>query len=167
MKKIWKYIAVYAAFLAQSIIFEDIKIFSCTPDILTAAVILAVFYTGHAEAACMGAFAGLIKDAVCGSLFGVNLLLYMYFALAVSLIFNKSSINSPVIMGLNSFGAVFAFKSMIFVFAMLTGRAIPIKMMLLNVFVNSVFASLVAFLFVFLLQTAKRRRPAGGKEAAA
>ena len=167
MKKALKYIIIYGIFLAQSIIFEDMKIFSCTPDFLTAALVLAVFYTGHKEAACLGAFAGLVKDAVCGSLFGVNLILYMYFALAVSLIFKKNSINSPVIMAFNSFVSVFAFKSLIFVLAKLAGSVIPFKTAILKVFVNSVFASLIAFLFVFLVQAAKKRRTTVDKEAAA
>ena len=84
MKSLLRVFGIYAAFLLQSLIFENINILSSTPDITVTAVIFAAVLCTPPEATALGAFAGVLTDAVCGRFFGVYTLLYMYLAACIS-----------------------------------------------------------------------------------
>jgi rod shape-determining protein MreD len=73
------------AFLLQSLLFQDIRIFSCSPDITLALLAIFAVSLDFVPAACLGAFAGLLTDVMYEQVFGINFLIYMFFALFVSL----------------------------------------------------------------------------------
>ena len=65
IKQLKSFAAIYIIFLLQSIIFENIKILSVTPNLLLAAVMIAAVFLNDTQAALLGAFAGLLVDVVC------------------------------------------------------------------------------------------------------
>ena len=64
MKYLLKLLGIYLAFLAQSLIFENIKILSCSPDILIVAIIMCAVSAETLPAAFLGATAGMIPNLV-------------------------------------------------------------------------------------------------------
>ena len=54
VRYISKALGIYLAFLAQTLIFENIKIFSCSPDILITAIIICAVSSDYMKAAALG-----------------------------------------------------------------------------------------------------------------
>ena len=158
MKYLFNFVGVYLAFLVQSLIIEKIKIFSCSPDILLATVVICAVSLGGFKAAAIGGFAGLVTDVFYGQVFGVNLLAYMYFALAVGLIVDKHTDNSPLLMGWVCFVSLTAYEIIISVLKALVGYSVSIGSVGSAVFVKGVFGALFAFFTVLVCQHVKKRR---------
>ena len=89
MKYVWKALGIYLAFLLQSLVFENLRIFSCSPDILVAVVIIVAVSEDFVPASILGGFAGLLCDVMYGEVFGISILLYIYLSLLVSLAADK------------------------------------------------------------------------------
>ncbi len=158
MKYLWKVLGIYLAFLAQSIIFEDIKILSCSPDILVVAIIMCSVSAGVLPAALIGGFAGLVADALYGNIFGINILIYMYLAIGVSLAVNDNTDNSPLLMSWVTFSAVAIMEIVLTVFKTLFGYPVTIGFLGANILVKGVFGAIFALAFVVLHQRIKNAK---------
>lgn len=157
MKYLWKFSGVYLAFLIQSLFLENIKIFSCSPDILTAVVVICAVSSGFKSASFLGAFAGLLIDVMYGKVFGINVLVYMYLALLVSMAVDEKNSNSPLIMGWVCFVSIAAMEIVLSVLKALLGRAVSVGNICADIFVKGFFAGLFALILVLLVQYIKKR----------
>ena len=106
MKYVWKALGIYVAFLLQSLIFENLRIFSCSPDVLAAVVIIVAVSEDFVPASILGGFAGLLYDVMYGEVFGISILLYTYLALLVGIAADRRNSNSPLIMSWVSFVSI-------------------------------------------------------------
>ena len=158
MKSVWKFLWVYLAFLLQSLFFENIKIFSCSPDILLTAVIICAVSMDFVPAAALGAFAGVMIDAMYSEVFGINVLVYMYLGLLVSLSADKRNCNSPLIMGWICFISVAALEIVTGVLKMLMLGTGGMGNLIRHIFVKGIFAGVVALLGVLLTELISKRR---------
>jgi len=64
MRILKKIAGIYLVFLIQSLFFENIKIFSCSPDLFVTAIIIAAVSEDFLPASMLGAFAGLLIDVL-------------------------------------------------------------------------------------------------------
>ncbi len=159
MKIAWKILGIFLAFLVQSLFFENLKLFSCSPDILVAVVIIVAVSENFVWASVMGAFAGLLIDVMYGQVFGINLLLYMYLALIVSIAADRKNLNSPLIMSWVCFVSIAAMEIVISVLKVGVGRNLTLGIICSNIFVKGIFAAVFALVFVLLsLKMEKRRK---------
>lgn len=158
MKYLWKFSGVYLAFLIQSLFLENIKIFSCSPDILTASVIICAVASGFKSAALLGAFAGLLIDVMYGKVFGINILVYMYLALLVSMAADEKNSNSPLIMGWVCFVSIAAMELVLAVLKSVLGEAVSIGNVCAGIFVKGIFAGVFALVLVLLVQHIKKTK---------
>ncbi len=158
MKTFYKFIGIYVAFLLQSLLLQDIKIFSCSPDIMLTLLIIFSVSLDFTPAACLGAFAGLLIDVMYERVFGINLLIYMFLALLVSLSTDRKNENSPLIMSWISFVSVSAFEIVMAVFKAMISPPLRIGLLCANIFVKGIFASAFALLFVILVQKIKKKK---------
>ncbi len=158
MKYLLKILGIYLAFLIQSIIFEDIKIFSCSPDILIVAIIICSVSAGNLHAAFLGGFAGLLTDVFFGDIFGLNTLIYMYLAFFVSLAVDAKTDNSPLLMAWVTFATITLMEIILTVLKSLFGYSVSMSFLGANVFVKGVFGALLALLFVALKQYIIKKR---------
>lgn len=152
MKYLLKLSGIYLAFLAQSIIFEKIKIFSCSPDILLSAVIICAVSSDYMKAAALGGFAGLLIDSLCTRITGVNILIYMYLALCVSLAVNEKTQNSPLLMSWVVFISVAALEIVLTVCKAMLGYSSSISFLGTGIFVKGIFGAFFTLLFVIAYQ---------------
>ena len=158
MKYLWHFVGIYAAFLLQSLLFENLKIFSCSPDIVIAVLVICSVLIDFVPASILGAFVGVLEDSMYGGVFGINLLIYMYFALLVSIAADKRSSNSPLIMSWISFISVAAMEIVLAVMKAVFGISSSIALTCANIFVKGVFAAVFSLCFVLLVQYIKKRR---------
>ena len=158
MKYAWKLLGIYLAFLAQSLIFENIKILSCSPDILIVAIIMCSVSAGTLQAALLGGTAGLFADALYGSIFGINILVYMYLAIVVSLSVRASTDNSPILMSWVTFVTVAALEIVLTLLKSMLGYTASIGFLGANILIKGGFGALFALLFVFVYHYIKNRR---------
>ncbi len=166
MKLFLKIIGIYLAFLAQSIIFENIKILSCTPDILLVAVIISAVSSDTVKAALVGGVAGLLTDAMCGSIFGLNILVYMYLAIIVSVVVSDRIHNSPLLMSMVTFSTITVYETVLTVFKAMFGYNATITFLGMNILIKGLFGAIFSLLFVIIHQKIitlrnKRKIPAG------
>ena len=168
MRYISKVLGIYLAFLAQTLIFENIKIFSCSPDILITAIIICAVSSDYMKAAALGAFGGMLVDVMCKDIFGINILIYMYLALLVSLAVGEKTENSPLLMSWVVFISIAAMQIILGVFKSMLGYSSSIGVMGANILVKGMFASVFTLLFVLLYQNLKKKaavkRAAGVRE---
>jgi len=168
MKGLLKILGIYAVFLLQSLIFENINIFSITPDILLAAVIFTAISGNVPFAALAGGFSGLLTDAVCGRFFGVYTLLYMYLACTVAYLTDKSTANSPLLCAWAGFVSVSAYKIMCSVVLLLFGIYKPFSGLGADIFVNGLLTALFIFIMVLILnKSEKSKKSISSKEVEA
>lgn len=158
MKTFYKFIGIYVAFIIQSLLFQNIRIFSCSPDIMLTLLIIFSVSLDFVPAACLGAFAGLLIDVMYERVFGINLLIYMFLALLVSLSTDRKNENSPLIMSWISFVSIAAFEIAMAVFKSVVSSPLRIGMLCASIFVKGIFASVFALLFVVLLQNIKKKK---------
>lgn len=158
MKYVWKTLGIYLAFLLQSLVFEGWKIFDCSPDLLIAVVIVIAVSEDFVPASVLGAFAGLLIDVMYGEVFGINILLYMYLALIVSIASDSKSTNSPLIMSWVCFISVAATEILIALLKAAMGLNLSAGQICANVFVKGIFAALFAFCIVLVSQHIKNRK---------
>lgn len=158
MKYLTKFLGVYLAFLLQSLFFENLKIFSCSPDILLTALIICAVSLDFVPAALLGAFAGILTDSMYGSVFGINILVYMYLALLVSIAADKKNDNSPLIMSWVCFVSIAAMEIVLAVLKTVLGNSAGIGNVCANIFVKGIFAAVFALVFVLFVQYMKKRR---------
>ncbi len=158
MGNVKKLAGIYIVFLLQSLIFENIRIFSCPPDILLATVILLSVSSDLKWAAILGGFAGLLKDVMYGGAFGINILMYMYLGLLVSLAVDTKSDNSPLIMGWISFVCITLMEIVVALLKSMFGYPTSVGFLTANIFVKGVFGAVFAFLYVLLKEKAAKRR---------
>lgn len=169
MKKLGCFLLVYAAYLVQSIIIENVSLFSVTPNLLIAVVIIASVAISPAKAAVLGGFAGLLYDSMCGRLFGVHIIMYMYLALAVSCTAEKSFKNSPLLMGWIAFVYTVMFRLVVFTGLWLVGSARGFGAVGADIVVKGIFSAVVALIFVYFREcafTKKQKAPQEGSDAA-
>ena len=158
MKYLWKLLGIYLAFLAQSIIFENIKILSCSPDILIVAIIMCSVSAGTLQAALLGGAAGLFADALYGNVFGINILIYMYLAIAVSISVHESTDNSPLLMSWVTFVSVTVLEIVLTLFKSMFGFTVSIGFLGANILIKGGFGALFALLFVLVYHRIKKGR---------
>ena len=158
MKYVWKIAGIYLAFLLQSLIFENLRMFSCSADLLAAVVIIAAVSENFAPASILGGFAGLLYDVMYGEVFGINLLLYTYLALLVSLATDRRSSNSPLIMSWVCFVSIASLEIVIALFKTAMGNTPAFGQLCANIFVKGLFGALFALCFVLIVQYIKRKR---------
>lgn len=158
MKYLWKVIGIYLAFLAQSLLFENINILSVSPDILLAVLIMCSVSLDFAPASVMGAFAGVLMDVMYGSVFGVKTLAYMYLALLVSIAVDKKNDNSPLIMSWICFISITIMEITLALLKAILGGGFSIKYLVSGIFVKGVFAALFALLYTLVHQYLKKRK---------
>ena len=151
-------VAIYIVFLLQSIIFENIKILSVTPNILLAAVIIAAIFNSDTHSALLGAFAGLLTDVVCSRVFGIHIILYMLVAAVVSHFVNKGIYNSPLIMGVNSFEFSAIYILIYSVMPTVFGYSINIGNVATDILINAILSFICAFVFTYILNWLSRRK---------
>jgi len=157
VRYISKVAGIYLAFLAQTLIFENIKILSCSPDILITAIIICAVSSDYMKAAALGAFGGILVDVMCADIFGVNILIYMYLALLVSLAVGEKTENSPLLMSWVVFIAIAAMQIIIGVFKSILGYSSSVGIMGANILVKGIFAAVFTLLFVLLYQKVKKK----------
>ena len=166
--KLLKFIGIYLAFLAQSLIFENINIAAASPDIVITAVILAALFYSIPTAAALGAFIGLVTDAVCGRLFGVYTLIYMYLAISVGAIADKRINNSPLIMAWICFLYTALYEILKYLILILLGIEQSISMLGADIVVKGIFSAVFALLFVLWRNKGiKVKQKSDSKEVAA
>lgn len=158
MENLKKLAGIYIVFLLQSLIFENIRIFSCPPDILIAVVILLSVSSDITSAALLGGFAGLLTDVMYGKVLGINILTYMYLGLLVSLAVDKKSDNSPLIMGWISFVCIALMEIVVTLLKSMFGYPSSVGFLTANIFVKGIFGAVFAFLYVLLREKAEKRR---------
>jgi len=160
MKYVWKALGIYLAFLIQSLMLENVKIFDCSPDLLIAAVIVIAVSEPFVPASILGAFAGLLQDVMYGEVFGIEILLYMYLALIVSIASARNSTNSPLIMSWVCFISVAATEILLVLLKAAMGLNLSAGQICANIFVKGIFAALFAFFMVLISQHFKNRKKA-------
>ena len=161
MKHILKFMWVYVAYLAQVLVFNDIKIFHCSPDIILTVLVLYSIAEDYPLPTSLGAFAGLLLDVFGGKVFGINTLIYMYFALCVSLLTDRKSKNSPGITSLVCFISIAVTQSMIFVVRSLIGNSSMVSYLFAQIFVKGSFGAVFVLFAVLIMQRkANRKRSA-------
>lgn len=158
MKYVWKSLGLYLAFLIQSLVLENLKIFSCSPDLLIAVVIIIAVSEDFVPASVFGAFAGLLLDVMYGEVFGINILLYMYLALIVSIASNSKSTNSPLIMSWVCFISVAATEILVVLLKAAMGWNLTAGQICANIVVKGVFAAVFALCMVLVVQYFKNRK---------
>ncbi len=158
MKYVWKFTGVYLAFIVQSLLLENLKIFSCSPDILITCVIICSVSMSAAAACGLGAFAGVLMDAMYGEVFGINILVYMYLALLVSLATDARNSNSPLIMSWICFISVATMEIALAILKAVMGSAASIGNVCAGIFVKGIFSALFALVYVLLFQYFKKRK---------
>lgn len=158
MKYVWKIAGIYLAFLLQSLIFENLRMFSCSPDLLAAVVIIAAVSENFVPASILGGFAGLLYDVMYGEVFGINLLLYTYLALLVSLATDRRSSNSPLIMSWVCFVSIASLEIVIALFKTAMGSTPAFGQLCANILVKGLFAALFALCFVLVVQYIKKKQ---------
>lgn len=99
--------------------------------------------------AAIGSFAGVLIDTLSGKLFGMNTLILMYFALSVSLLTDKKSENSPIIVSIICFVSIAAKESLLAVIKMLLGYSLPIGHLFANILVKGVFGGICVLIIVW------------------
>lgn len=99
--------------------------------------------------AAIGGFAGLLTDTLSGKLFGINTLILMYFAFSVSLLTDKKSENSPVIVSFIYFVSIAAKESLLAVIKMLLGYSLPIGHLCADILVKGVFGGVCVLIIVW------------------
>lgn len=158
MKYVWKALGIYLAFLLQSLVFENLRIFSCSPDILVAVVIIVAVSEDFVPASILGGFAGLLCDVMYGEVFGISILLYIYLSLLVSLAADRKNLNSPLIMSWVCFASVASSEIVIAIFKAAMGNALSFGQLCTNIFVKGLFAALFALCFVLIVQYIKKKK---------
>ena len=167
MKLFLKMLGVYLAFLGQSIIFENIKILSCSPDILIVAIIICAVSSDMLKAALIGGFAGLLTDVMCANIFGLNTLIYMYLAIIVSCIVSDRIQNSPLLMGWTVFSGIVIYEVLLTLLKTMFGYSVSVAFLGANILVKGLFGAIFALLFVIVSQKIKaynERRKSSFKE---
>jgi len=158
VKYLWRAVGIYAAFLAQSLIFENINIFPCPPDMLLTVLVIISVSVEFPAASALGAFAGILTDVMYGNVFGVKTLLYMYLALAVSIAVDKKNCNSPLIMSWICFVSIAAKEIVLAGLKAVFGYAVSISYLTASVFVKGIFGAIVTLGIVLLQQHIRNRR---------
>ncbi len=158
MKYVWKALGIYLAFLLQSLIFENLRIFSCSPDILAAVVIIAAVSEDFVPASILGGFVGLLYDVMYGKVFGINILLYTYLALLVSLAVNRRNSNSPLIMSWVCFVSIAFLEIVVALFKTAMGNTPAFGQLCTNILVKGLFGALFALCFVLVFQYIKKKK---------
>ncbi len=157
MKYVKKIAIIYGVFLLQSLIFENLNIFSVSLNIMPAVLIIISLHSNPTEAALLGAFSGLLTDVVCSRVFGVHIILYMLLSGAVSNFINKNINNSPLIMG----GVCFTFSSLYTVVYSLMptvfGYSLSIGSIASDVLINGTIAFFTGIIITYLIM--KRSKP--------
>ena len=151
MKYVKKIAIIYGVFLLQSLIFENINIFSVSLNIMPAVLIVFALHSNPTESALLGAFGGLLKDVVFSRVFGGHTIFYMLLSGLISNFINRNINNSPLIMG----GACFAFSSSYTVIYSLMptvfGYSLNIGSVALDVLINGVTAFLIGLLITYII----------------
>lgn len=158
VKKVGKTIGIYIAFLLQSLMLENTSIFSSTPDILLTAIIIVSIGSKCNEAVVYGAFGGLLIDFLCGRLFGVYTITYMYLALAVSFTADKRVVNSPIFAAWSCFAYTAIFEVVSSIVLSLVGRGKSIGMISTDVLVKGIFSAVFTVLFIMIVEHIKKRK---------
>ena len=146
MNRALKFIGIYIAFLIQSIIISNVRILSITPDLFSIVIVLTAVYCSCTEACFIGAFGGILIDVICGRVFGVNTLIYMYLALIIAFFVDKKHSNSPVIFVCITFFQMI--KSLLYYFA---GHVVSIGYIGKSILVNGVIALVFTVVCVFII----------------
>ena len=144
-----KFIWVYAAYLVQTLILNEIKIFGCSPDIISVALVICAVSEEYMLSAAIGSFAGVLTDTLSGKLFGINTLILMYFALCVSLLTDKKSENSPIIVSFIYFVSIAAKETLLAAVKMLLGYSVPIGHLCADILVKGIFGGIFILAFVW------------------
>ena len=165
VKNLPKFLWIYIAFLLQSIFLENLKIFSCSPDLVLALLVIFSIALDFIPAMLLGAFAGLLIDVMYESVFGINLLVYMFFALLISIAVDRKNSNSPLIMSWISFVCVAALEIVLAALRSVIIAPEKISMLCANIFVKGVFAAVFALSFVLIKEYIARRKKDSQKEA--
>ncbi len=99
--------------------------------------------------AALGSFAGVLIDTLSGKLFGISTLILMYFALSVSLLTDKKSENSPVIVSFIYFISIAAKEILLAAFKILLGYSLPIGHLCADILVKGIFGGICVLIFVW------------------
>ena len=158
MRYVWKIAGIYLAFLIQSLIFENLRIFSCSPDILVAVVIIAAVSEDFVSASILGGFAGLLYDVMYGEVFGISMLLYTYLALLVGIAADRRNSNSPLIMSWVCFVSIASLEIVVALFKGAMGSTPAFGQLCSNIFVKGIFGALFALCFVLVVQYVKKKK---------
>ncbi len=158
MRIFYKFIGIYVAFLLQSLLFENIKIFSCSPDIMLTLLIIFSVSLNFVSATFLGAFAGVLIDVMYEKVFGINLLIYMFLALLVSLATDRKNENSPLIMSWISFVSIAALEIAAAILKSVIAVPLNIGVLCANIFVKGIFAAVFALASVILVQNIKKKK---------
>ena len=158
MNYIRKYIGVYVAFLIQTLIFEKISIFSCPPDVLLTVLIITTVGISPVKATFLGAFAGLVTDVMSGRILGINVLIYMYLALFVSLTAGERTNNSPLLMSWVSFISIATLEIALGVIKGMLGYFPGVGFILSSIFVKGIFAAVFTLLSILLCLNMKKKK---------
>lgn len=150
MKYVKKAALIYFVFLLQSLIFENINIFSTTLNVVLAVLVIASVYSNPTEAALLGAFLGLLTDVVCSRVFGVHIILYMLLCGLVSQFINKNINNSPLIMGGVCFAFSAAYTAIYSFIPVIFNYSINIGSIALDVIINGTAAFFIALAYTYL-----------------
>lgn len=164
MKKLGIFLLIFAVHLIQSIIVENTSVFSVTPNIMITVIILISVYNSSVTSVVAGGFAGLLYDSLCGTHFGVYILIYMYLALAVSYTVDKKNGNSPLLMAWTGFVYTVLLRIVISIGLWIIGLAKSFVEMGADALVKGFVSAIVIFVIVLLKEyvfSAKKSLPEG------
>ena len=158
MKYLYKFIGVYIAYLFQMLLIQNIKIHNCSPDIILPVLVIYSVSAPLSFSVVAGGIIGVISDALSASVFGINTLVYMYFALLVNLFTDSKTENSPLLMGFISFSTISATQIIISVVKSIMVAPIPLHYLITKILVKGVFGGIITLLIVLISQWVKKRR---------
>lgn len=158
MKYLLKFSGIFLAFLIQSTMLENIRIFNCSPDLLAISVIICAVSSEFIPASVLGAFAGVLVDALQGRVFGINVLIYMYTALIVSVMVEKNTENSPLIMSWVCFVSITLLETALALMKTMLGYRQTLGYLGANIFVKGLFGALFTVVFVMVYQHIKNKK---------
>lgn len=147
-KKLMRPGLLLIALLLQFSIVQKLNIGSFSVNLCLLAFIGVCFFSDTVPSLVFGGVYGLFIDGIIGRNFGVNILLYLYLAVAIKLFAKDSHKNSPALLAADTvmFSALFYIVYGLLSFAVPRG-SITVGRWLLTAVVVSVFNGVVALVF--------------------
>ena len=157
-----KSLLLLAAFLLQYSVVPNLTVFSFSANLCVLALVSVCYFSTVQQAAIFGGVLGMFMDGAAGRGFGFHLLLCMYLAVAVKVIVNEKTNNSPAFLSL--FMWLFTFIYYFFyglISAVVPGGSISVGRWLLTAAVTATINMIISLPILWLTERQIRRRADG------